>query len=614
MRRALLTSLAILACDDGGGGVRRDLGPADATPDTTVLDGGPPSGACSPTSIARAPWNGQATGGSPDALRPTFRWATAQGATRYELQVDDSCGADVRACAFPSPEVDESTTETSFAPSSDLAVSTIAPIGRRYFWRVRSCDDSECDDWSEPRYLDVGRSAKDFDGDGFADAVVGARSRDNPESNEGNVFVYRGSAGGLPSLPDDTLDNPQNQDGAGFGYSVATADVNGDGFSDLIVGAPSQENGASNEGAAFVFHGSAAGLPDTPDTTLDNPDNESLAFFGSAVASAGDLDGDGFSDIVVGASGRQGGGGGAFVYLGSATGIDEQPSITLDPPGGVAGTGLGVAVGTAGDTGGDGYVDLLVGASGDDPKNPGGAVFVYCASDAGVGIEPSATLRPSSGNENAAFGTSLAGGDMNLDGLADIAVGAPQDLGSGSVSVFLGNPSGLPQLPASTLDGPGGRFGVALAAGDLTGDGRTDLVVGADEFTSGAPLAGAAFVHAGTDTGVALAPSPGLDNPANETNGHFGASVAALGDVDGDGDNELIVGAPQQAGTGQAFVYYGDGGGIGSIPDATLNEPAGESGAKFGYSVAALAAPFAPDATRIRLRHLPSLGSPLGRL
>ena len=102
-------------------------------------------------------------------------------------------------------------------------------------------------------------SAGDVNGDGFSDVIVGSYLQDNGQSNEGRAFVYKGSATGLATSPTWSLES--NQSSANFGFSVATAgDVNGDGFSDVIVGAELFDNGETNEGRAFVYHGSATGL------------------------------------------------------------------------------------------------------------------------------------------------------------------------------------------------------------------------------------------------------------------------------------------------------------------------------------------------------------------
>jgi hypothetical protein len=131
---------------------------------------------------------------------------------------------------------------------------------------------------------------------------VGAPFQDAGATDEGNAFVYYGSASGIPTTPSVTLDNPANQASGWFGFSVASAgDVNGDGYSDVIVGALYQDAGATDEGNAFVYYGSASGIPTTPSVTLDNPENQENGYFGRSVASAGDVNGDGFSDVIVGA-------------------------------------------------------------------------------------------------------------------------------------------------------------------------------------------------------------------------------------------------------------------------------------------------------------------------
>lgn len=131
---------------------------------------------------ARFPWNGFRTGSAwvpldapivDHPLRPRFVWERTPGARRFELQVDDSCDRQAfRECGFPSPEVDLTTVETSAQSEEPLPVSTEIPVGTRYYWRVRPCDEERCTGWSEVWYLDVGRPRDDYDGDGYSDLVV----------------------------------------------------------------------------------------------------------------------------------------------------------------------------------------------------------------------------------------------------------------------------------------------------------------------------------------------------------------------------------------------------------------------------------------------------------
>ena len=270
--------------------------------------------------------------------------------------------------------------------------------------------------------LSVG-TAGDVNGDGYDDVIVGAPYYSNGQSGEGRAFVYHGSATGLSKTPDWTAES--DQAGAYFGVSVTTAgDVNGDGYDDIIVGAPYYSNGQSGEGRAFVYHGSATGLSTTPDWTAEG--NQEGADFGYSVATAGDVNGDGYDDVVVGAdvySNDQVCEGRAFAYHGSATGLSTTPDWTAGSDQEFA--SFGVSLGRAGDVNGDGYDDVIIGASGDSNGQVyEGRAFVYLGSSPGLDTTPRWT--PESDQESAYFGNSVGtAGDVNGDGYDDVIGGAP---------------------------------------------------------------------------------------------------------------------------------------------------------------------------------------------
>jgi hypothetical protein len=146
-------------------------------------------------------------------------------------------------------------------------------------------------------------TAGDVDGDGYSDVLVGAPEFDGGEVGEGRAFVYRGSASGLAAAPAWTAES--NQASSRLGAAVSAAgDVNGDGYTDALVGAPAFGNGETGEGRAYVCHGSAAGLAVAPAWTSEG--DMVGAAFGVSVSTAGDVNGDGFADVIVGVRSRSG--------------------------------------------------------------------------------------------------------------------------------------------------------------------------------------------------------------------------------------------------------------------------------------------------------------------
>ncbi len=219
-------------------------------------------------------------------------------------------------------------------------------------------------------------AAGDVNGDGFGDVIIGAAGITATDAGDGKIFVYHGSAAGLAMTPAWTLEASQTN--MTMGNAVGTAgDVNGDGFDDVIIGAPLFDNGENDEGRAFVYLGSAAGLANTPAWTGES--NQASAQFGTSVGTAGDVNADGFADVIVGAHSFDNGQadeGRAFVYHGSASGLSATAAWTSESN--QASASFGRSVAGAGDVNGDGYADVIVGANLYANVQPSqGRAFVY---------------------------------------------------------------------------------------------------------------------------------------------------------------------------------------------------------------------------------------------
>lgn len=409
-------------------------------------------------------------------------------------------------------------------------------------------------------------TAGDINQDGYSDVIVGAPWYDNGVDNEGRVFVYLGSAWGLVITPTWTAES--NQLNAFFGFSVGTAgDVNDDGYDDIIVGASDYDNPLTDEGAVFVWYGSASGLG--ADGVPGNADwwafgGQEEAYFGTSVGTAGDVNHDGVSDVIIGAPRYTNGEtheGCAFAFYGPLSGAAGAPSWTGEVNQEEA--NFGASVGFAGDVNADTYADVIIGAPSfntDLDLVAEGAALVFHGSASGLGV--SAVWTALGTVDDGSFGASVGtAGDVNNDTYADVIVGAP-DSGNaesreGIVFVYHGSSGGLNSSANWTAESDqiDAYFGSSVGtAGDIDGDGYDDVIIGATGYDNIQGTVGRAFVYYGSSGGLSAVADWAADG--SQLDAGFGVSVGTAGDVNNDGFADVIAGA---SGDGWAFVYHGTG-------------------------------------------------------
>ncbi|MGE5692873.1 MAG: integrin alpha, partial [Candidatus Zixiibacteriota bacterium] len=341
------------------------------------------------------------------------------------------------------------------------------------------------------------------------------------------------------------------EDGAseddGFGASVASAgDVNGDGFSDFIIGAPGADpSGQIDAGSAYVFSGADG-------TLLFQKDGDSGDRLGWSVAGAGDVNADGKTDLIVGAPQADPDGildaGSAYLYSGA------DGTLLFQKNGTDTADWFGVSVAEAGDVNGDGRTDFIIGAADQTPRVNAGSVYLYSGA---TGL----LLHQKDGTDfNGRFGNSVAGiKDIDGDGRAEFIVGAPTSspagLWSGSIYVYSGATGTL--IMQKDGDAAYARLGSSVAdCGDIDGDGIPDLIVGAADQG-----ANAAYVYSGA-TGDLLHQKDG-----DSSDKYFGYSVAGTGDMNADGIPDYLIGSWRTNSDsayegGSAYLYSGSNGSL----------------------------------------------------
>ncbi|MCF7965423.1 MAG: FG-GAP-like repeat-containing protein [Methylobacter tundripaludum] len=559
----------------------------------------------------------------------TYSFAASEG--RHQLIIDGNAGdvATVNGATWTNMGTVSHNATTYTVYNSNVGLAQVL-VANAVTHKVLSTLDLSAVAAGSGGFVINGQSAGDFsgysvagagdvNGDGLDDLIVGAIYSDPAAGvDAGRSYVVYGQTGAT------VIDLSAVAAGNGgfvingqsahdhSGHSVAGAgDVNGDGLADLIVGAYHSDPAAgSDAGRSYVVYGKT----DTTAVELSAVAVGSGGFVingqgvndysGYSVAGAGDLNGDGLADLIVGA-----------MYSDPATGIDAGRSYVVYGQTGTTAINLsavaagnggfvingesaygysGWRVAGAGDLNGDGLTDLIVGAHLSDPAagSDAGRSYVVFGKTGTAAIDLSAVAAGSGGfvlnGQNAGdySGWSVAGaGDVNGDGLADLVIGAYNSdpaagIDAGRSYVVFGK-TGTAAIDLSAVAvGTGGfvingqsaadRSGISVAAaGDVNGDGLADLIVGAYNSDPAAGSdAGRSYVVFGktdtsaTDLSAVAAGNGGFVINGQSTNDYSGLSVAAAGDVNGDGLADLIVGAygnDPAAGSdaGRSYVIFG---------------------------------------------------------
>ncbi|HCP46748.1 MAG TPA: hypothetical protein DIU15_11935, partial [Deltaproteobacteria bacterium] len=434
----------------------------------------------------------------------------------------------------------------------------------------------------------------DVNGDGYDDILITI----DMNSSDSEVHLYLGAPDGPSTTPFWSSDA---EIGDGYGYSLAlNGDLNKDGLDDILIGSDKAD---VSRGEVRSYHGMETGV--LPWAAASRVGSAQELHFGAVFSPVGDFDGDSVDDLLIGTavpSSNSATNGSIYVYRGGSGGIGSSSAPHWELSSVLFGDQFGSSVLGLGDLNGDSLAEIAIGAPrapqlgtgdsigtlGRDAQPPAvGAVAIYAGSSVSTATNPAPLpLKSFQGTTSAEqFGASMAAGDFNDDGMVDLAITAPgKGSGSGAVNVYLGPLRTHSETADATIEGSvvagdlsADQFADAIVVGDFDCDGVDDLAISAPGESNSANTGvdpgtirifeGSSSFTAGTTFWDGSEDQLLYAQDLGDVQG-FAYSMAAAGDVDGDGCDDLLVGAPHNDATASSYVnlYLGSSGGL---PDTT---------------------------------------------
>jgi len=385
----------------------------------------------------------------------------------------------------------------------------------------------------------------DVDGDGYDDIIIGAGRYNN---QRGRVYLFYG--GPDMDTTADLIFEGENE-GDFFGNGIVCGDIDNDGYEDIVIAA-SYFN--EKRGRAYLYWGSERSSMDAKPDKIFFEDVEKLAQLGSVYPAVYDIDNDGYADIILGAShsgDTTGRAGRAYLYFGNTKeSMDTSADLIFKPKD--PEYSFGCTIG-CGDVDNDGFGDIVIGGW----VRPGRAYLYYGASKSNMDAKADVVFKAQSEGSDY-FGTGIVCVDQNGDGYDDVVIGAPSyNDWQGRTHLFHGSSKRNVNVdPDMILDGEveSSSYGFREVCGDIDGDKVNDLIIGAYSYRQ---QLGRVYVYWGKDLS-APDPKPGMVLTGEKPYYTFGMGLAC-GDVNNDGFDDLVVGACgyKSGERGRAYLYYG---------------------------------------------------------